>query len=190
MKSASLARLTVICGLGVLFAGCSGASMSTARAPVVDEVVPPELLRRVFGADGVETTNAAERRQYVNQLDQSTFSSADYQTTNTPVRLLKVRLFDKPEGLPAAAREFVAQREELKSMNGLKEIEGVKLGDESAAFQSDQGRGFRLIVRRGTKVTSLQVRGADLPADCLVALQDLALHILEEAEKRSPSPTP
>jgi hypothetical protein len=190
MKSASLARLTLFCGLGVLFAGCSGAGMSPARAPVVDEVVPPDLLARVFGAEGVETTNAAERRQYVNQNDQSTYSSADYQTTNTPVRLLKVRLSDQPAGIPAASMEFLAQREELKSMNGLKEIEGVKLADEAAVFQLDQGRGFRVVARRGTKVASQHVRGQDLPADCQTALQNLALHILDEAEKRSPSHAP
>lgn len=181
-------RLTLVAALGVLLAGCAGNSGSTVRVPPVDEIVPPALLQGALGAPAVETSNAEDRRQYLNRLDQSTLSSAEFQTTNTPVRLLKVRLSDKPQGLAQARQEFLAQKDEFQSIRALQAIEGVKVGDEAAAYQTDQGRNIRLVARLGTKVTSLHVRGSGLPEDSLPALQTLALHILTEAEKRSPSP--
>lgn len=188
MKVQPLAALSLLLGISALISGCSGQQTGFARAPVVDELVRPELLTRVFGDNGVETSSAADRLQYVNTLDQSTLSSADFQTTNTPVRLLKVRLSDKAQKIQSALQEFSAQRAEFENIGGIEAIPGVKVGDEAAAFKFDQGRNFRLVARLGTKVATLHVRGSNLPPDSLQALQDLALHILEEAEKRAPSP--
>jgi hypothetical protein len=184
MNVLAFIRILLLAGAS-LVAGCNAQTKPGARAPHVTQTITPEMLKAVLGGEG-KLSSPADHPQYLNSLDMSTLSSADYTTVAAPLRFLRVRLTHTPQSLTIAKQEFFYQKDEVLAVKTGQPIPDFKQADEGFASQTEGGRNIRMVVRRGTKVVNLHVGGNGGPADQLGELTKVAVAILEQADKIVP----
>jgi hypothetical protein len=173
MRGTPVARLICILA-GIYLSACQGGVRKEHRIPELKSLVRPERVTEVLGRPGQLQDIGDAPSTLRNVLDQSTISRAEYQTETAPLRLLRARMIYKPRSDEEAGQEFYFVKDEFASLPGVTPLPELVLGNEAAAFGSEDGRNFRLAARKERLIVTLHVRGDGAPADQIAAMKALA----------------
>ncbi len=178
-------RILLALAAAGLLAGCQGKVSASNRINDVKEILTPAQVDTVLGRPGHHVDTGGSPSLMQNILDQSTISRAEYQTNETPIRFLKVRLIHKPTPADAAVKEYFFVKDEFSSLPGLEPLVVTGVGEECAGYTSDEGKNLRLVARNHDLIVSLHIRGEGTPANQMDTLKEMANHLLAAGEDKN-----